>query len=244
MHRIEEIERYTGTFLPLVEQDAARGYGAWVCGACQIDVELPDLKTKCKPCKQVDFKPRDAFKVLPDVDYWVIVDPVNGDTTEAERMIEERTAAVGFYTSDKDIVGGIRKTVEVMDAFHEGSVPSTRLPIDLHVITKEQLMGQLAIIPDAIVTGSEVPITARSLHVKWEDTDVPYDLKKDFVFSFTPGDIQDPELAETIDATRIKVKEVVGDEAGRVISSCSPKEARQLETPAILRNLKERILGW
>ncbi len=245
VHTIPEISRYTKSFMPKIAEDAARGYGAWLCGACQVAENLPDLKSRCKPCPRASIKPRDMFKALPDVDFWVVVDTDTTDSSGiAEQAVQEGVGEAGFYTSDVDIVAGIERTIKVMRSLREGDCPSERLPIDLHVVTKNQMIEHLSAVPGAIEAGVPEPIMVRSLHVGWEDTDVPYDFKKDHLFSLTPNDWHDDELVAALETSRQQTKEVVGDRAVEIVAACAPKEARQLESEAIRNCLNRRIQTW
>lgn len=241
---VPEITRYTRSFISEVQKDAQRNYGAWICGACQVETDLPDLKTYCKPCKQVDFKPRDIFKALPDLDFWVIVDPETETLDRTEEIIRDRVEAAGFYASDSNVSQAVDSTLYVMRTLQRGHMPSARLPLDLHVVTKQEILACINEAPRALAQGETIPISPRSLHVRWEDTDEPYDFLKDFLFSLTAQDWQDEDLWRSLRDARHSAKSLVGDDIVQAVAERAPKEARQLESPEIQQCLRNRIAEW
>ena len=243
IHAIPEISRYIKSFYASVEDDRVRGYGSWICGACDAEVNLPDFKKFCKPCKAVSFKPRDIFKALPDLDYWVIVDDSHTTPEEVEDSIQTNIEAAGFFSSDADIVAATLRTRRAMDAILGGIMPDEKLPSDVHIVTKTQLLDCMAKVPDAVSSGQDVPISPRSLHKYWEPTDAPYDFVKDFVFSFTPNNWQDPLLVSTLIKAQKDTAKVIDDPVG-LVGSRAPKEARQLEAPGLSEALTTRVSKW
>lgn len=241
---VPEITRYTRSFIPMVKKDAARQHGAWICGACQVESDLPDLKTFCKPCDSVDFKPRDIFKALPDLDFWVIVDPQDEPLETIEKIVEERVENAGFYTSDRDVAQAVDSTLFVMRTLQRGNTPTARLPLDLHVVTKDQLLACMNEVPQALAQKVTVPITPRSWHVEWEDADAPYDFVKDFLFSMTAQDWQDEDLWASLRTARHSARALIGDNIVAAVSAAAPKEARQLESPEVQDCLKRRVAEW
>jgi hypothetical protein len=240
---IDEIDRFVGTIRDKAASDEMRGVGAWVCGACQVATEHRDLKERCRPCVDTTLKPRDVFKALPDLDFWVIVDENN---PYIEGLLQTYMQRAGFQQSDADIYYSIKDTKSVLEGLQQGEQPEKRLPIDLHVITVSQLKQALTGVQDAVKTGDMyVPIAPRSLHVVWETVDEPYDFMKDFIFSFTPKDIAHEELGEMITETRKLVLQHIGPKlAEEVVKSAHPKERRQLGTPELGKLLLDRIESW
>lgn len=244
VHAVDEISRFTTSYLSKIEADEARSIGMWPCAACQCGNGLPDLKTYCRPCENVTYKPRDLFKALPDVDLWVVTDEI---TQEREEQIEASVRQVGFYTSDENIKGALDTTVGVMQGIANGEIPRERLPADLHIISKVQLLKAIRSVPQELLrtdTPGNIPVSPRSLHMAWEDPDEPYDFLKDFLFSLTPSGWQDAELvAELNYSRRIAHVALNGNVADRV-AALAPKEARQLETPGVRQLLEARVANW
>lgn len=174
---IPEIRRYQESFQAAINRDRLRSYGGWLCGACELACDLPDLKKYCKPCDSVDFKPRDIFKALLDLDYWVIVnDTSEADLRQQEKKIQECAQAASFESSDSNIIQTLETTRYAMETVLRGFQPGAILPVDMHIITKVELLECLKATPDAIRKGRAVNIAPRSLHKIWEDTNEPYDL--------------------------------------------------------------------
>lgn len=249
IHSIAEISRYTKSFYDKIELDRARqlgGIAAWPCAAHQRQQTLPDLKSICGPCDVVDYRPRDLFKVLPDMDFWVVADESNPDI---ESAVEQKIESAGFYASDGDIGHALRTTIAATEALKRGESPEARLPIDLHIVSKTQLIDAMTQVPAALDVDdnpAEVPISPRSLHVTWEEPDMPYDHAKDFLFSLTPQGWRDTDLITALRDARSETRQVVTRRGGAtaLVAAMAPKEARQLATPAVARLLVERVESW
>lgn len=113
---IPEIRRYQKSFQAAINRDRLRSYGGWLCGACELACDLPDLKKYCKPCDSVDLKPRDIFKALLDLDYWVVVnDTSEADLRQQEKKIQECTQAASFESSDSNIIQTLETTRYAME---------------------------------------------------------------------------------------------------------------------------------
>jgi hypothetical protein len=244
VYAVPEIARYARSFIPKIEADAARGNGAWICGACQVFSDLPDLKSQCKPCDAVDIRPRDIFKALPDVDFWVVADDDETPVSEFEQAVEDHVEREGFYVSDKDIAQAFDDTIHVMKALKRGNMPPTRLPLDLHVVTKKQMLNRLGKVQKTLKRGEMLPISTRSLHKQWESSDEPYDFLKDFLFSMTPGDWPDAELQTALFTSRKAAKEHIGSKIVEIVSGMAEKEARQLGATPLQECLVQRIRSW
>ncbi len=244
VYEIPEITRYNHSYKERIDQDQLRKYGAWICGACQINTDLPDLKTICKPCGLVDIKPRDVFKALPDLDFWIVTDIDKDERPQFEKEVEVRLEEAQFKPSDKDIGQAVDDTMHVMRTLRRGNLPSSRLPIDLHIVTTRQMRSCLDRIPVSLRPGHQpVLINTRSLHKVWEGSDVPYDFTKDFVFSLTPNDWKDAELSQKLVDTRKKAKKIIGEKAIEIMAAY-PKEQRQLERSVLRDCLNDRIESW
>ena len=242
---IPEMRRYQKSFQAAINRDRLRSYGGWLCGACELACDLPDLKKYCKPCDSVDFKPRDIFKALPDLDYWVVVDDApETKLRRQEKEIQECARAAAFESSDSNIIQTLETTRYAMETVLRGFQPGAMLPVDMHIITKVELLECLKATPDAIRKGRAVSIAPRSLHKVWEDTNEPYDFIKDFLFSFTPHTWNDNELLEALSSARREVHDLIADNPIKAVSDRAEKEKRQLEAPGVAQCLKERINSW
>ena len=240
---IPEIGRFIEQTIDRVAEDSWRFAGKWACGSCQVQNNLPDLKSQCKPCEIVDIKPRDMFKALPDLDFWVIVDQVD---TATEKTIEQRTSTAGFYQSDKSIYRAVRDTAAVLTSLNAGQQPGARLPIDLHVVTEKEFSACLDKLNclDVKSDSYEVPIQPRSLHVAWEQADEAYSFTHDFLFSLTEHGMS-PELQERIIETRrILATKFTNGEIFHSIFNNDTKAARQLTNSTMMQILAARLNSW
>ena len=242
---VPEIRRYQKSFQAAINRDRLRSYGGWLCGACELACDLPDLKKYCKPCDSVDFKPRDIFKALLDLDYWIVVDDApEADLRRQEKKIQGCAQAASFESSDSNIIQTLETTRYAMETVLRGFQPGAMLPVDMHIITKVELLECLKATPDAIRKGRAVSIAPRSLHKVWEDTNEPYDFIKDFLFSFTPHTWNDNELLEALSSARHEVHDLIADDPIKAVADRAEKEKRQLEAPGVAQCLKERINSW
>lgn len=240
---IPEIGRFIEATRVKVIQDSWRYAGNWACSGCQVETDLPDLKQFCKPCRVVDLKPRDVFKALPDLDFWVVVD---SNSEEIEEDIRCRSQNAGFYQSDISIHRSIESTNRVLKAVNNGQKTNDRLPIDLHIVEKKELLkaiDQLECL-DPNEQKAFIPIQPRSLHVTWERADQPYNFALDFLLSMTDLKFS-PELQNKIIGARHKVAEkFTNGQLIDMIFDTDPKSARQLADPAMMRILANRLNNW
>lgn len=243
IHDIPEIQRYIGEFSSKVTEDEARGLGGWLCGMCDVVLELPDLKQECKPCDVVSIKPRDIFRAMPDLDFWVIAED-NALGSALEVTLQREVEQAGYVTSDVNILGAIASATEVMTSVAKRSMPRERLPIDLHIVGFSQFADVLKRAPDAIARKEMLPIAPRSWHKRWEKAD-PYDAAKDYLFSLTPGKLNSKYLISLLADSRAATKEMIAhEEPVELVAARAAKEARQLQTPGVKSALLRRIASW
>lgn len=242
IHPIEELNRYIGSYRPLVASNEERTQGPWPCACCTEVNNLPDLKSVCKPCDRVDIKPRDIFKVLPDIDYWVIVDETTHKPEAVADKLVQPLENHGFYNSDRNHPAVIGNTVEAVEGVLAGEVPEARLPLDLHVVTLAEFVAAVCKVPQSVTGDREAPITPLSWHRQWEASET-YDMSKDFLFSLTLFENCPDSLQQIVGSVRQSVRAVINDPVQTVCES-APKEARQLATPVIARLLLERVAQW
>jgi hypothetical protein len=138
-------------------------------------------------------------------------------------------------------------TTDVLDTLVLGEIPSSRLPLDLHVVEKDMLLQSFAeVVPQLLQseTPGYIPIAPRSLHVNWEKTPVPYNFLKDFLFSFTPSSWKDEELRIALAETRRNAKPLIKEDIVDRVIAITPKEGRMLNTQGIRQNLEDRVADW
>lgn len=243
---INEISRYLGELSGNIQQDNRSLLAKWACISCQRDNKLPDLKTFCKPCDIAPTKPRDIFKAIPDLDYWVVAESTDAYTLA---LIQQYAAREGFFPSDGDIGKSARYTKKAMDEVLATGTTQLKLPIDLHVITADEFDTAIKSMADALRTtyiateniqGSYAPISPMSLHVQWERPDEPYDFTKDFLLSLTLHPDSAPSVQEAFNRGLGVVKQTLSFQDIIDIISRYPKEYRQLQTEELLGLLKRR----
>jgi hypothetical protein len=220
-----------------INEDARMNPEGWNCLACQLVNYLPDLKSKCKPCDLVALKPRDVFKGLPDLDMVIVVDNPNATT---EQAVEAITNRMGYLQADTNIAQAINRTKSVLHDLISGKEPSQKLPVDIHIWSREafeQCMEQVASGIDSVT------IIGRSLHMNWENN--PINFWFDFVFSLTEINMQDPEFQKKIAAARKRLKDTVGvEKIVQMVEATSPRAASLLRTQAIHDILVARLTSW
>lgn len=243
---IQEISRYLAELSKNIQRDNTSLLAKWACVGCQIENKLPDLKTFCKPCMIAPTKPRDIFKAIPDLDYWVITE---NEDPYSLALIQQYTARQGFFPSDGDIGKSAQQTMQAMDEVLKTGSSQKKLPIDLHVITADEFADAVegmtealgsSYVPGGNIAGSYSPINPMSLHVQWERPDEPYDFTKDFLLSLTLH----PDSKQSVQ----NIFNNGADAVGRMLSfqdiveiiSRYPKERRQLETAELLDLLQKR----
>lgn len=241
---VEEISRNTLRAAESIEARTTPLLGKWVCIACQRTTDLPDLKTTCKPCDLSTVKPRDVLKIIPDLDYWVIVDEVSPSTL-AE--IEERSHRAGFFQSDIDIYGALERCDSVMGDVLGKKPPTAHLPIDLHAITPDDLalgldqsLAKLQHLYNGLnAEATHSPFSPLSLHMRWERPDVAYDFTKDLLFSLTLRDAS-PSVEGLLHQAQQQVRFCLAPTDIEHIVGRHDKERRQLQTPGVREALAKR----
>ena len=216
-----------------VNESAAKHGDHWPCAECQVVNKLPNLTDQCVPCELVSFKPRDLFRVLPDMDALVIF---QGTSVELEEKVESILFDKGWKRFNTDIKGTFDNTINALR-----SEPGCRLPIDFHILTLEQLQEAFREFADDPL-GKQVGTMSRAWRAKWKDQ--PVDLSYSFVFSMTPIGIIDKRLDELLRSTRQAVTEkATADELMSMVDRsrrCGPI----LGDLSLRSLLKQRIASW
>lgn len=183
-------------------------------------------------------RPRDVFKALPDLDLHVIVD---APTQETEKQVEKTLNRLGYTQSDTDIAGSITRSKKIMSGVVNGSNPAPKLPVDVHVWSKqaaEECMGLIA-------SGeTNTKILIRSLHTTWEDDYL--DFWFDFIFSMSEIDMRDPDFQKKVDKARSAIvnQNVSVDSVVQKVQERSPRAARLLQTQGVKDVLTDRLNSW
>ena len=221
----------------------------WYCYDCLKNVGsiMPDLKQWCKPCTYMDdgLKPRKIINRLPDIDMWMIVE--DDKFEKAKDKLLDRFNKLGLYTSDVDPVRTIEELDEVVNDLKDGIMPSKYLPIDVHIVTKSELMLAMdrtfkAVLYD--IKNPYVPMLPLSLRKKWQHDDTAYNFAFDFLFSLTPFDWDEDIMNELIymrgkiaNKSDIDLEEMILNISGDSVK-------RRFETDVLKLVFKERTNSW
>jgi hypothetical protein len=232
---VTEINDFLNNVVRLVSNDQEMNPEGWKCPNCQHENNLPDLKTHCKPCTQVELKPRDLFKALPDLDITVIA---KNPSLWTEKTIQELLKNEGYVQTDTAIGTTVINTADRLENVQNGHGQKTKLPIDLHIWSSSEFQSRL----DGIGTNSkQVLIPTRSLHTKWEDDEM--DLQFDFLFSLTPISAT-AEIKQLINTTRVKLSEIPIEQLISAVSTPSARATRLMACPEVRQVFIDRIQSW
>lgn len=223
-----------------VNMDIARAalmHPTWECGRCQqSDHFCPSM---CGDCTISSLKPRRIMKAASDLDTFVIIDNVDDTTLDTVWSVAQQE---GFTQSDNDTVGSLRRVQTVLESFSQGEQPAEYLPIDLHVIPKNDFIqmcedmssGALAVSP-----------TVWSMYAKWKKN-VDIDVWFDMVFSSRLF----PESAEPCIKTKYSEAMaglVAHHETDFLIERVAERSVRAsvlLQEPNARTILEERLNSW
>lgn len=151
----------------------------WICPRCQVDNNLPDLKTFCRECQEVIFKPRDLFKAIPDLDLTIIAPYEKGG------IIGNFIENAGMNLSDPNIGNSVISFIEGL----ERGNPRQYVILDLHIVSLEDLIKSLQKI-NLGETDTPLPVLSYRGRDKWVKETLP--LFIEIIFSATP--LGDPNL--------------------------------------------------
>ncbi len=231
-----------GDFLAMtrakVQADAQRNHDKWPCTSCEIHRPKPDLKQLCKPCDLVQFRPRDLFKALPDLDLFVVVGEHSGET---EARVEARMRSLGYQQSDISIAEGIRRSREVVGALVAGHVPREKLPIDIHLVSKEDFLAGMRRIVDG---GKDVLIHERALRMGWGDELM--NLAFDLTFSMTEIGMYDLQFKQEFRHARRAIANAYSNPSEVLLDMArhSPRAERLVRLEPVARALIGRVASW
>lgn len=247
---IEEQIRYNNE---LVNAAKKSEFSEWHCAEClkTTGQNMPDLKKICNNCDKVDseLRPRKIINRLPDLDLWFICDDGLIDTSkEFLKYILERN---NIFPSDIAVVETIENVREISQAISEDKIPNKYLPLDIHIIGLDEMIRLVERIPLQImkyldgIDKAYLAIWPESLRKTWARDDMPYNFIFDFLFSFTPIEIEG-ELKERILTTRNTLASMLEPEKfEELLAEISPPSVkRRFENPQLKRVYSERYKNW
>ena len=253
----------TGT-LPIIDEQlrynndlisAATGctYSKWICAHClsKNGTKMPDLKTICKPCQQMDdeLKPRKLINRLPDIDLWIVCPKDKIEETKIKLL--ELFQSQNMIPSDINPVQTIEDVAEIVDNISQGIMPKKWLPLDTHIIDYETLIALIKQLPQILLEAKQtgqipyLPIHPYSLRKKWQQDDQPYNFVQDFLLSLTDFNFE-PTLKGALEETRkILAKTYTIDELYEIMLSSGPESVvRRQKTKQLEQCFRERIQSW
>ena len=170
---------------------------------------------------------------------------------ELSQYVEKTIHQAGFRTSDVDPVQTIMDMEEITSQLMDGKMPKKKLPIDTHLIDKVTLYTLICQVPDVLDHckrhGSVpyLPIHPLSLRKKWQKDDTAYNFIHDYLFSFTPFEI-DPQLEKVLNETRKYIAEKYSlDELFQwCIVTGHESVARRAKTQGVKDSINARHTSW
>lgn len=209
----------------------------WICPHCQVDNNLPDLKTVCRECRRVIFKPRDLFKVIPDLDLTIIAPT----TPETLRIIANFIEDAGMNLSDPNI----GESVKLFIAGLKQGDPKKYVIPDLSIVSFQNLSISLDKI-NLGETDTSLPVLSYRGKNKWVKESKPPFLI-DLVLSATP--LGDPNLRgnaylrNTMRSlmTNREIEEILNDLIPICLSNSCERVIRLLNDLETRRLVKEAI---
>ena len=215
-----------------ISQDGKYG---WMCTGCQEAGNLPDLKTLCKPCNRVQFKPRDIFKAVPDVDMVVVMPTTDDNLARVSAACE----SLGVRVSDSDIRGSIDYFLSGVDT----NIPENYVLVDLHVMNQNVFESSLQSVEEG-VTSIKAPVISYRGKGNWDSTEqLPFWL--DVVESATPlGENLDGNRSIFRALTTLATNNCVGDLMAELQKQREGEKGERMYGDPLARNLIEKSLQF
>lgn len=225
----------------------------WTCAECLRNKyhDMPDLKTVCKPCPNVDkeLKPRKVINRLPDIDMWMICK--DGHLEEAQEQLTKLLEQYEIHTSDVDPLQTIKDITEIVQNIKDGVMPKKFLPMDAHIMEYSKMQKLISMVPTILQEARKnktipyLPIHPKSYRKTWQYDDEAYNFIYDFLSAFKPFDLP-PELEKQIQTTRRTIaNEFSPAELYRfLIQSATEANKRRFQEPELIHNFFKRVEEW
>ena len=230
-----EFTRYTGELSNLIRREMAVR-ALWPCPSCQLGADF--TPSQCVDCNITPLKPRTIIKVMPDMDTFVICDENDKKTRDAIWSVAQDK---GFTQSDFNTNESLTRIEGALDAWAEGRKPASYLPIDLHVIDKNDFIQACADIGDGKLTHP----TRWSMYAEWKNNK-SIDFWFDFVFSMTPYPrVTDTEILDAIDEARSRLTRCYSvDQLVDIVMKQSYRARQLLQYEPTMEALREKLSSW
>lgn len=233
----KEFSRFSSEVITAIKLDEKLNVNGWVCSKCQNDNGLQDLKTFCLECDTSKLKPRDIFKLVPDLDILLVVDSFN---LIIAKDISDTCRVANFMPSDPDISETVDRLEDTFDSFEQVKQKEKPFPVDLHVVSVETLIESLKNIQNGNL---KTILSTRALYTDWQISDLP--LLFDFVFSLSFSKLKNDDLQTEVNKTEKFIKENFSfDQLVEVLSSTNSRAERLLKEDSIKLNLKSKYDKW
>lgn len=151
----------------------------------------------------------------------------------------------------------ICKTCDKIENVHQisqdisnGKMSNIYLPLDVHIIGISELKNLIDLLPVQImkyINGEDkayLPIWPESLRKKWGKDDEPYNFIFDFIYSFTPMEM-DYSLNKSIcDTRKVLATMLEGGFENLLDDVCSPAVKRRNKNQQLQQVYKDRYQSW
>jgi hypothetical protein len=174
-----EFLKYSNNFINKVERARSIGHTAWKCFTCQHNKWFDPVN--CKACDEVDIKPRDVMKVMPDIDVFLITNNVTTDLLNQIQTIAQQNSFHQSDISSRETVTRIEQTFDSMGKNNN----ELKFPADMHVIQRDDFILAMDQISNGCV---DLDVDIYSLHYDWvlnKEIDFGFDII--FSSTFNPG---------------------------------------------------------
>ena len=209
----------------------------WACLRCPKFLESDDPKNNCKPCTETSLKPRKMLAALPDLDITIIRDNSNPNL---ESDIEKAIHRAGYLQSDLSLEDALNKCATLTRELSENGRSDTKLPIDLHIWSLDDVRANTA----ALLDGKNPSIPTRSMYRPWKDDTM--NLGFDFAFSLTVLAGSNSISSYLIQVRQAFAQRVASGQIDLVesLSSTSPRARELLGIDVVKNALLERVNSW
>lgn len=233
---LNEVNNFHYKIRDIHTEEAEKNPNGWVCSSCKDVNELTDFKTFCKKCSFSVLKPRDLFRMLPDIDVILIVNEVNEDLKkEAKSTLVKKN----FVTMDYSVSEILEKVANSFKDIENGTGNDVLIPVDFHICTMDDFKQATFISIDDL----SYKIPRMSLHADWESNPLPFFINA--VFSFNIVNSSNEDFNKLLYEFFHKVKEKYTiEELVSIFSKQSERLERLFKEDIIMDNFVKRYNSW
>lgn len=248
---IDEQLRYNDELYEAIQNSTCRVWGCAQCLSNNCDY-MTDLKHFCKPCPRVDdeLKPREIISRIPAINMWMICE--DDALVDAQNTLSYLFEENNLHSSDANPLRTIREFGEINLTLGKGKMPTTMLPINVHIIEYSKFCELVELVPSllqqTVESGMEIapylPIQPVSLRKSWQYGEV-HNFILDFLYSMTPIQLEG-ELDDKLWEVRRLISRVFTEEEFLTMFKlmASKTTKRRFETPQLQKVYAERTSSW